>query len=33
MSWDIEYIKEAEKDFERLDGSQRKLVLKAIQKV
>lgn len=33
MSWTVEYLKEAYKDLENLDGSQRKLVLKAINKV
>ena len=33
MSWDVEYIPEAETDMDRLDGSQRKMVLKAIDKV
>lgn len=33
MSWDVEYIPEAETDMDRLDGSQRKMVLKAINKV
>ena len=33
MQWDVKYIREAEKDFSRLDNAQKKLVLKAIQKV
>lgn len=33
MAWKIIYTKEAEKDLENLDGSQRKYVLKAIKKV
>ena len=30
MSWKVEYLPEAEKDLKGLDGSQRTLVLKAI---
>lgn len=33
MKWDISYLPEALDDFRRLDGSQRTLVRKAIQKV
>jgi len=33
MSWIIEYIPEAEDDLDRLDGSQRNIVLKGINKV
>ena len=33
MNWDIQYLPEAVKDLRSLDGSQRVLVLKAIQKV
>ena len=33
MSWQLEYLPEAEKDLKDLDGSQRILVLKAIKKV
>ena len=33
MSWNIEYLKEAVKDMDALDGSQRILVRKAIKKV
>lgn len=33
MSWEIQYLPEAEKDLIRLDGSQRILVRKAIKKV
>lgn len=33
MKWDIIYLPEALEDFRRLDGSQRILVRKAIQKV
>ena len=33
MSWSIEYIPEAEDDLDKLDGSQRKIVLKGISKV
>ena len=33
MSWNIEYIPEAEDDLDRLDGSQRNIVLKGISKV
>ncbi len=32
MKWNIEYIKEAQKDLKRLDPYNRKLVLKAIEK-
>lgn len=32
MSWDIEYIKEAQRDLKRLDPYNRKLILKAIAK-
>ena len=30
MNWKLEYLPEAEDDFKALDGSQRNLVLKAI---
>ena len=33
MSWNIEYIPEAEDDLDKLDGSQRNIVLKGISKV
>lgn len=33
MSWQVKFLPEALKDFERLDGSQRILVRKAIEKV
>lgn len=33
MNWTVKYLKEAYKDLENLDGSQRRLVLKAINKV
>lgn len=33
MSWTLTYLPEAEKDLRRLDGSQRKIALKAIRKV
>lgn len=33
MSWDVVYLEEARKDLASLDGSQAKLVRKAIQKV
>lgn len=33
MSWNIEYLPEAEKNLKNLDGSQHILVLKAIKKV
>ena len=33
MNWSVAYLPEAEKDLRRLDGSQRILGLKAIQKV
>ena len=33
MSWKIVYTKEAKEDLKKLDGSQRPIVLKAIQKV
>lgn len=33
MSWEIEYIPQAAEDFDGLDGSQKKLVLKALSKV
>lgn len=33
MKWKVEYISEAVKDLDRLDNSQRILVLKGIQKV
>lgn len=32
MSWRIEYIKEAQRDLQRLDPYNRKLILKAIEK-
>ena len=32
MTWKIEYIKEAQRDLQRLDPYNRKLVLKAIEK-
>ena len=33
MIWDVDYIPEAQQDFDRLDGSQKKIVRKAIEKV
>ncbi|MCD8341917.1 MAG: type II toxin-antitoxin system RelE/ParE family toxin [Clostridiales bacterium] len=33
MSWDVEYLPEVLKDLRELDGSQRKIVRKAIDKV
>ena len=33
MNWEVKYLKEAYKDLENLDGSQRRLVLKVINKV
>ena len=33
MNWKVIYLPEAERDLEKLDGSQRILVLKAIKKV
>ena len=33
MSWEVLYLPEAENDLQKLDGSQRILVLKAIKKV
>lgn len=33
MSWQVSYIEEADKDYQALDGSQRILVDKAIEKV
>jgi len=33
MTWKIQYLKSAEQDFEKLDNSQRTIVLKAIKKV
>lgn len=33
MKWKIEYLPEAEEDVQKLDGSVRKLVVKAIEKV
>ncbi|MDD6081491.1 MAG: type II toxin-antitoxin system RelE/ParE family toxin [Oscillospiraceae bacterium] len=33
MSWEVEYLPEANQDLKNLDGSQRQLVLKAIKKV
>ena len=33
MSWNVQYLPEAKKDLESLDGSQRRLVVKAIAKV
>lgn len=33
MKWEIEYIKEAQKDLKRLDPYNRKLILKAIEKM
>lgn len=33
MSWEVEYLPEAHQDLKNLDGSQRKLILKAIKKV
>ena len=32
MKWEIEYIKEAQRDLKRLDPYNRKLILKAIEK-
>lgn len=33
MNWEVHFLPEAEKDFSELDGSQKLLVRKAIQKV
>lgn len=33
MSWQVKYLSEADKDYQALDGSQRLLVDKAIEKV
>lgn len=33
MSWETEYLPEAKKDLKKLDGVNRKIVLKAIKKV
>ena len=33
MSWNVQYLPEAKKDLESLDGSQRRLVVKAIARV
>ena len=33
MNWEVRFLPEAEKDFSELDGSQKLLVRKAIQKV
>lgn len=33
MKWAVEYLPEAEKDLYELDGSQRKVIIKALQKV
>ena len=33
MNWEVEYCDEAKKDIKKLDGSQIKQVLKAIEKV
>lgn len=33
MIWEVVYLPEAKKDLHHLDGSQRKLILKALQKV
>jgi len=33
MEWEVEYLDEARKDLKKLDGSQRLLVRKAIEKV
>lgn len=33
MTWEVEFIEEAQKDMRKLDGSSRVLVLKAIDKV
>lgn len=33
MTWHVEYTKNAQKDFDQLDGSQRLLVLKAVEKI
>ena len=33
MSWDIRFLKEATEDFNRLDGSQQKIVSKALLRV
>lgn len=33
MSWGIEYIPQAAEDFDKLHGSQKKLALKALNKV
>lgn len=32
MTWKIEYIKEAQRDLQRLDANNRRLILKAIEK-
>ena len=33
MTWNIEYLKEAQRDLKRLDPYNRKIILKAIEKV
>ena len=33
MSWDVRFLKEATEDFNRLDGSQQKIVSKALLRV
>ncbi len=33
MNWSVKYLPEAEKDLAELDGSQKKLILKTIEKV
>jgi len=33
MSWDIRFLKEATEDFNRLDGSQQKIVTKALLRI
>ena len=33
MKWNIEYLKEAQRDLKRLDPYNRKIILKAIEKV
>lgn len=32
MSWEIEYIKEAQRDLQKLDANNRRIILKAIEK-
>ena len=33
IKWDVVYLEEAEEDFKKLDGSQKKLVRKALEKI